>query len=150
MNLLEQINADMKSAMKAKEKEKLQAIRAVKTAFTLEMTKTGADTIADDVALKIIQKLVKQRNDSATTYKAGNREDLAEKELFEMQVLQAYLPEQMSDEALTAAVKEIIATTGATSMKEMGKVMGMASKQLSGKADGKAIADKVKQLLAAN
>ncbi len=148
MNLLEQINADMKTAMKAKEKEKLQAIRAAKTAFTLEMTKNGASELDDAVALKIIQKLVKQRNDSATTYKEGGREDLAEKELFEMEVLKAYLPKQMSDEELTVAVKDIIATTGATSMKEMGKVMGIASKQLSGKADGKAIADKVKSLLA--
>ncbi len=148
MNLLEQINADMKTAMKAKEKEKLQAIRAVKTAFTLEMTKTGASELDNEVALKIIQKLVKQRNDSAATYKDGGREDLAEKELFEMEVLKAYLPEQMSDEELTAAVKDIIAATGATSMKEMGKVMGMATKQLSGKAEGKAIANKVKELLA--
>ncbi len=148
MNLLEQINADMKTAMKAKEKDKLQAIRAAKTAFTLEMTKNGASELDDAVALKIIQKLVKQRNDSATTYKEGGREDLAEKELFEMEVLKAYLPKQMSDEELTVAVKDIIATTGATSMKEMGKVMGIASKQLSGKADGKAIADKVKSLLA--
>ncbi len=147
MSLLEQINADMKAAMKAKEKDKLQAIRAVKTAFTLEMTKTGASELDDAVALKIIQKLVKQRNDSATTYKEGGRDDLAEKELFEKEVLEAYLPEQMSDEALTAAIKEIILATGATSMKEMGKVMGMATKQLSGKADGKAIADKVKALL---
>ncbi len=148
MNLLEQINADIKTAMKAKEKDKLQAIRAAKTAFTLEMTKTGASELDDAVALKIIQKLVKQRNDSATTYKEGGREDLAEKELFEMEVLKAYLPKQMSDEELTVAVKDIIATTGATGMKEMGKVMGIASKQLSGKADGKAIADKVKSLLA--
>ncbi len=148
MNLLEQINADIKTAMKAKEKDKLQAIRAAKTAFTLEMTKTGASELEDAVALKIIQKLVKQRNDSATTYKEGGREDLAEKELFEMEVLKAYLPKQMSDEELTVAVKDIIATTGATGMKDMGKVMGIASKQLSGKADGKAIADKVKSLLA--
>jgi len=147
MNLLEQINSDMKAAMKAKEKEKLQAIRSVKTAFTLEMTKTGANEIDDDAAVKIIQKLVKQRKDSADTFKAGGREDLAEKELMEMGFLEVYLPVQLTDEELTAAVQEIVAKTGASSMKDMGKVMGMASKQLAGKADGKAIADKVKAVL---
>ncbi|MFA8435590.1 MAG: GatB/YqeY domain-containing protein [Marinifilaceae bacterium] len=148
MSLLDQINADLKSAMKAKEREKLETLRAVKTAFTLEKTKTGADDLADDVALKIIQKLVKQRRDAAETYKTGGREELAEKELLEAGFMEAYLPAQMSDEELTAAVQEIIAKVGASSMKEMGKVMGVASKELSGKADGKAIADKVKALLA--
>lgn len=147
MSLLEQINADMKSAMKAKEKDKLQAIRSAKTALTLEMTKTGASEIEDGAAVKIIQKLVKQRKDAADTYKGGGREDLAEKELLEMSFLEVYLPAQMSDEELTAAVQKIIADTGASSMKEMGKVMGMATKQLAGKADGKAVADKVKALL---
>jgi len=148
MTLLEQINADLKSAMKAKQKDKLEAIRSVKTAFTLEMTKTGASEIADADALKIIQKLVKQRKDAADTYKQGGREELAEKELTEVGFLEVYLPAQMSDEELTLAVQQIISDTGATSMKEMGKVMGIASKQLSGKADGKLIADKVKALLA--
>lgn len=148
MTLLEQINADLKSAMKAKQKDKLEAIRSVKTAFTLEMTKTGASEIADADALKIIQKLVKQRKDAADTYKQGGREELAEKELTEVGFLEVYLPAQMSDEELTLAVQQIISDTGATSMKEMGKVMGVASKQLSGKADGKLIADKVKALLA--
>lgn len=147
MSLLEQLNADMKAAMKAKEKEKLQAIRGAKTALTMEMTKTGANEIADADAVKIIQKLVKQRKDAADTYKTGGREDLAEKELEEVGFLEVYLPAQMSDEELTAAVQQIIADTGATSMKEMGKVMGIASKQLAGKADGKAVADKVKALL---
>jgi uncharacterized protein YqeY len=148
MTLLEQINADLKSAMKAKQKDKLEAIRSVKTAFTLEMTKTGASEIADADALKIIQKLVKQRKDAAGTYKQGGREELAEKELTEVGFLEVYLPAQMSNEELTLAVQQIISDTGATSMKEMGKVMGIASKQLSGKADGKLIADKVKALLA--
>jgi Uncharacterized conserved protein len=147
MSLLEQINADMKSAMKAKEKDKLQAIRSAKTAFTLEMTKTGASEIEDAAAVKIIQKLVKQRKDAADTYKEGGREDLADTELLEMSFLEVYLPAQMNDEELTAAVQKIIADTGASSMKEMGKVMGMATKQLAGKADGKAVADKVKALL---
>jgi len=147
MSLLEQINADMKSAMKAKDKDKLQAIRSVKSAFTMEMTKTGASEIEDAVGVKIIQKLVKQRKDAAETYKTGGREDLADKEIMEMGFLEVYLPAQMSDEELTAAVQKIIADTGASSMKEMGKVMGMATKQLSGKADGKLVADKVKALL---
>ena len=147
MSLLEQINADMKSAMKAKDKDKLQAIRSVKSAFTMEMTKTGASEIEDAVGVKIIQKLVKQRKDAAETYKTGGREDLADKEIMEMGFLEVYLPAQMSDKELTAAVQKIIADTGATSMKEMGKVMGMATKQLSGKADGKLVADKVKALL---
>lgn len=147
MSLLEQINADMKSAMKAKEKEKLQAIRSVKTAFTLEMTKTGASELDDDAAVKLIQKLVKQRKDSAETFKAGGREDLAEKEEMELGFLEVYLPAQLSDEELTAAVQAIVTKTGASSMKDMGKVMGMASKELAGKSDGKAISAKVKQLL---
>ncbi len=148
MSLLEQINSDMKAAMKAKAKDKLQAIRALKTAFTLEMTKTGANEIDDDSAVKLVQKLVKQRKDSADTFKSGGREDLADKELLEMGFLEVYLPAQLSDEELTAAVQEIVSKTGASSMKDMGKVMGMASKQLAGKADGKAISDKVKAVLA--
>ncbi|MBI9059611.1 GatB/YqeY domain-containing protein [Labilibaculum sp. DW002] len=148
MSLLEQINSDMKAAMKAKAKDKLQAIRALKTAFTLEMTKTGASELDDDSAVKLVQKLVKQRKDSADTYKSGGREDLADKELLEMGFLEVYLPAQLSDEELTTAIQEIVAKTGASSMKDMGKVMGMASKQLAGKADGKAIADKVKAVLA--
>ena len=148
MSLLEQINSDMKAAMKAKAKDKLQAIRALKTAFTLEMTKTGASEIDDDSAVKLVQKLVKQRKDSADTFKSGGREDLADKELLEMGFLEVYLPAQLSDEELTVAVQEIVAKTGASSMKDMGKVMGMASKQLAGKADGKAISDKVKAVLA--
>lgn len=148
MSLLEQINSDMKAAMKAKAKDKLQAIRALKTAFTLEMTKAGASELDDDSAVKLVQKLVKQRKDSADTYKSGGREDLADKELLEMGFLEVYLPAQLSDEELTTAIQEIVAKTGASSMKDMGKVMGMASKQLAGKADGKAIADKVKAVLA--
>lgn len=147
MSLLEQINSDMKAAMKAKAKDKLQAIRALKTAFTLEMTKTGASELDDDSAVKLVQKLVKQRKDSADTYKSGGREDLADKELLEMGFLEVYLPAQLSDEELTTAIQEIVAKTGASSMKDMGKVMGMASKQLAGKADGKAISIAVKQLL---
>ncbi|PKQ67110.1 glutamyl-tRNA amidotransferase [Labilibaculum manganireducens] len=147
MGLLEQINSDIKTAMKAKERDRLEALRAVKAAFTMEMTKTGAADIDNDSALKIIQRLVKQRKDSASTFSAGGREDLAGKELLELSYLEVYLPAQLSDEDLTAAVQGIITKTGASSMKDMGKVMGLASKELTGKADGKAIADKVKELL---
>jgi uncharacterized protein YqeY len=147
MSLLEQINSDLKAAMKAKDKEKLGAIRSVKAAFMMEMTKTGATDIDNDSALKIMQRLVKQRKDSASTFSAGGREDLAEVELLELSFLEVYLPAQLSNEDLTVAVKGIIAKTGASSMKDMGKVMGMASKELAGKVDGKAISEKVKELL---
>jgi len=147
MTLLEQINSDMKAAMKAKDKEKLQAIRAVKTAFTLEMTKTGSSEIADADALKIVQKLAKQRKDSADTFIAGGRQELADAELKEMSFIEAYLPAQISDEELTVIIKDLVEKTGASSIKDMGKVVGMASKELAGRADGKTIADKVKALL---
>lgn len=111
------------------------------------MTKTGATEIEDAAAVKIIQKLVKQRKDAADTYKSGGREDLAEKELLEMSFLEVYLPVQLSDEELTSEIQKIIAELGVNSIKEMGKVIGLASKKLSGKAEGKAIADKVKALL---
>lgn len=148
MTLLEQINSDMKAAMKAKDKEKLQAIRAVKTAFTLEMTKTGSTEIADADALKIIQKLAKQRKDSADTFISGGRQELADIELKEMSFIEVYLPAQISDEELTEIIKGLVTKTGANSIKDMGKVVGMASKELAGRADGKTIADKVKALLA--
>jgi len=148
MTLLEQINNDIKAAMKAKDREKLQALRAVKTAFTLEMTKTGSTEITDADALKIVQKLAKQRKDSADTYITGGRQELADAELKEMSFIEAYLPAQISEEELTAAIKVLIEKTGASSIKDMGKVVGMASKELAGRADGKTIADKVKSLLA--
>ncbi len=148
MTLLEQINSDMKAAMKAKDREKLQAIRAVKTAFTLEMTKTGSTEIADADALKLVQKLAKQRKDSADTYITGGRQELADVELNEMAFIEAYLPAQISDEELSEIIKALVEKTGASSIKDMGKVIGMASKELAGRADGKTIADKVKTLLA--
>lgn len=147
MSLLEQINEDMKLAMKAKEKEKLQAIRALKTAFTLEMTKTGASELEDETAVKIIQKLVKQRKDSADTYKSGGRDDLAQIELNEMGFLEVYLPAQLTEEQLAETIQKIVVQTGATTIKDMGKVMAIASKELAGKAEGKAIADKIKAIL---
>lgn len=149
MSLLDTITADLKSAMKSKDKVALEALRAAKTAFTLARTEKGANAVLTDAEeLKIIQKLVKQRNDSAAIFKEQNRADLVEKEVSEAAVLEKYLPAKLSDEELTRIVQGIIEKVGASSTKEMGKVMGVASKELAGKADGKEIANKVKQLLA--
>lgn len=148
MTLIEQVNADLKTAMKEKNKEKLNALRAVKSQFLLIKTSgSGKDEISDAEALKVIQKMIKQRIDSAEIYKSQNRDDLFENEMNEVSFLKPYLPAQLSDEEIEKAVTEIIAQTGASSIKDMGKVMGMASKQLAGKADGKTIAAKVKNLL---
>ena len=148
MNLSDKIMADMKTAMKAKDKVALEALRAAKTAFTLAKTGKGAEaTLSDGEELKIVQKLVKQRKDSAAIYKEQGREDLLEKEVAEIEVLEKYLPEKLSDEALTAAVKAVIEKVGAATMADMGKVMGMATKELAGKADGKEISAKVRALL---
>lgn len=148
MSLFDLINEDLKKAMKEREKDKLEAIRAVKTAFLLAKADKGASSVlTEDEELKIIQKLVKQRNESAEIYKSQNRIDLYDKETFEAQVISAYLPEQLTDKELTEAVKKIIHTTGASTMKDMGQVMGMASKELAGKAENKIIAAKVKELL---
>lgn len=143
------INDDIKQAMLNKDKAKLEALRAIKAALLLE--KTGKDVssgeIPDEVELKLLQKLVKQRRESAEVYKAQNRPDLAETEIFQASIIEKYLPEQMSEDELRGIVQEIIAKTGAQSIKDMGKVMGMASKELAGKADNKAVADIIKQLL---
>lgn len=148
MTLTEKISSDLKEAMKAKDKVALEAIRAAKTAFTIARTNKGADALlTEDEELKLVQKLVKQRKDSAAVYSEQKRGDLAEKELMEAQVLEKYLPEKMSDEELTAAVSNIIKEVGATSPADMGKVMGVASKSLAGKADGKDIANKVREIL---
>lgn len=148
MSLFEQVAADIKSAMLAKEKEKLQSLRAIKAAFMLEKTKSGHGDVSDEEALNIIQKLIKQRKDAAQTYVDGGRDDLAQNELSEVKFIEVYLPAQLSTQELNDAIQEIIFRVGAQSMKEMGKVMGIASKELSGKAEGKAIAQKVKELLA--
>ena len=148
MSLEDKINQNIKDAMRAKEKEKLETLRAIKAAIIIEKTqKEAKEEISEDAEMKILQKLVKQRKDSAQIYKDQNRDDLAEKELFEVSVIEKYLPEQMSNEDLTKKIEDIIAKTGAQSMADMGKVMGAASKELAGKAEGKAIADKVKALL---
>ena len=146
---LKELQDAMIAAMKAKDKVRLQALRNIKKVFIEAKTAPGAnDTLEDAAALKILQKLAKQGNDSAALYKSQNREDLAEAELAQVAVIENYLPKPLSAEEIEAAVKEIIAQTGATSIKEMGKVMGAANKQLAGKADGKTISDIVKKLLA--
>ena len=147
--LFDQVSKDIGAAMKAKDKVRLEALRNIKKVFIEAKTAPGAnDTLEDAAALKILQKLAKQGNDSAALYKSQNREDLAEAELAQVAVIENYLPKPLSAEEIEAAVKEIIAQTGATSIKEMGKVMGAANKQLAGKADGKTISDIVKKLLA--
>ncbi len=148
MNLTEQINNDIKSAMKARESVKLAALRDIKSKLLLEATKDGASALDEATGLKILNKLYKQRVEAADIYKQQDREDLASDELSQAEVIKAYLPEKMSPEDLKLAVEGIISQTGTSSMADMGKVMGMASKQLAGKADGKDISDVVKQLLA--
>jgi len=148
MSLEEKINQDIKKAMLAREKDKLEALRAVKTALLIAKTEKGASAeITEDTEVKILQRLVKQRKESATIFEEKNRKELAEKEWFEAKIIEVYLPEQMSNEELTKHIQKIIDDLGAKSMADMGKVMGAASKELSGKAEGKAIADKVKLLL---
>ena len=149
MDLFEKINADIKSAMLAKDKVRLETLRGIKKEFIEAKTAKGGDgTLSDDVATKILVKMVKQRKESASIYASQNRADLSENELAEAAVIEQYLPKQLSEEELTAELQKIIAEVGATSAKEMGKVMGVASKALAGRAEGKAISAKVKELLA--
>jgi uncharacterized protein len=147
MSLTEKISADLIAAMKSKDKVALEAIRAAKTAFTLARAEKGADALNPDEELKIIQKLVKQRRESAEIYNNGNRMDLSEKETAEADVLQKYLPAKMSDRELEQVLRGIIEKVGAKGPSDMGKVMGMASKELAGKADGREISARVKQML---
>ena len=150
MKISEQINEDMKSAMRAKDKVTLEALRAAKTAFTLARTQEGSTgELSNEDELKIIQKLVKQRNESAEIYKQQLRDDLYQNEIAEAKALEKYLPAKLSAEELKASVRSIIEKTGASGMKDMGKIMGVASKELAGKADGKEIATIVKELLGA-
>ena len=148
MDLFDVISNDIKEAMKAKDKVKLETLRNVKKFFLEAKTAPGAnDTLTDDAALKIMQKLVKQGKDSAAIYQGQGRADLTEAELAQVAVLEAYLPKQMSNEELEAALKEIIAEVGAAGPQDMGKGMGVATKKLAGKAEGRAISAKVKELL---
>lgn len=146
--LFDQISEDIKSAMKARDKVRLETLRNIKKVFLEAKTAPGAnDTLEDDAALKIIAKLAKQGKETAVTYTQAGRQDLADAELAQVAVLESYLPKQLTEEEITAIVKTIIAETGASSMKEMGKVMGIANKQMAGKADGRVISGIVKALL---
>ena len=148
MDLFDKVSEDIKNAMKAKDKVALETLRNVKKFFIEAKTAPGAnDTLADADALKILQKLAKQGKDSADIYLQQNRQDLADAELAQVKVIESYLPKQLSAEELEAALKEIIAEVGAADAKDMGKVMGVASKKLAGIAEGRAISAKVKELL---
>ena len=147
MSLEQKITQDLKEAMRAKDKVALRGIRAIKAALLLAQTDGSHDEMTEDKEIKLLQKLVKQRKDSLEIYEKQNREDLAQTEREEISIIEKYLPKQMEGAELEAFIKDIIEKTGATSMKDMGKVMGMASKQLAGRADGKTISGVVKQLL---
>ena len=149
MEMFDRISNDIKEAMKAKDKVRLETLRNIKKVFLEAKTAPGAnDTLTDDAAMKIMQKLVKQGKDSATLYNEQGRADLAEAELAQVAVIETYLPKQMSAEELEAALKAIIAEVGAEGPKDMGKVMGTATKKLAGLAEGRTISAMVKQLLA--
>lgn len=149
MALFDQISEDIKTAMKAKDKVALETLRNIKKVFLEAKTAPGAnDTLTDDAAIKIIQKLTKQGKDAAEIYRAQGREDLAEAELAQVKVMEIYLPKQLSAEELETALKAIIAEVGAAGPGDMGKVMGVATKKLAGLAEGRAISAKVKELLA--
>jgi hypothetical protein len=148
MALLEKIEGDLKQAMKNKEKDRMEALRSIKTALIIARSEKGANQqVSEENEIKILQKLLKQRKESAEVYDKQGRTELAEQERKEASYIQKYLPEQISDEELTNIIKGIIEEVGAESMKDMGKVMGVATRQLAGKAEGKAISDKVKSLL---
>lgn len=148
MDLFDRISEDIKKAMLAKDRVRLEALRGIKKEFLEAKTAKGGDgTLSDEAATKVLVKMAKQRRESAAIYSEQNRPELAEGELAEVAVIEEYLPRQLSDEELTAELKKIIAQVGATDAKMMGKVMGVASKQLAGRADGRAISAKVKELL---
>lgn len=149
MTLFDQISEDIKAAMKARDKVRLETLRNIKKVFLEAKTAQGAnDTLEDADALKILQKLAKQGRETAQTYIDNNRQDLADEELAQAKVIEEYLPKPLSEEEIEKEVKDIIAQTGAQGMKDMGKVMGMASKKMAGRADGRAISTIVKKLLA--
>ncbi|WP_298263599.1 GatB/YqeY domain-containing protein [uncultured Lutibacter sp.] len=149
MSLQEMIMVKLKEAMKTKNTVALESLRAIKSEILLAQTKSGAsESLNEEEEIKLLQRLVKQRKDSAAVYEEQGREDLAAPELAQIEIISQFLPEQMNEEDLKNIIAGIIEKVGATSMKDMGKVMGMASKELAGKADGKAISTAVKQLLA--
>ena len=150
MAALDNLTTEIKEAMKAKNTLVLESLRAIKSAVLLQKSEAGAsDEMSEDEEIKLLQKLVKQRRDSAAIFREQNRVDLAEPEEAQAEIIARFLPEQLSEEEVGKVIESIIAQTGASSMKDMGKVMGMASKQLAGKADGKTISTLVKQLLSA-
>lgn len=149
MDLFDKISDDIKKAMLARDAVRLESLRGIKKEFLEAKTAKGSDgTLPDEKAVQILSKMIKQRKESAEIYTQQNRPELAEAELAQAAVIEEYMPKQLSDEELTAALREIIARVGATSPKVMGKVMGVASKELAGKAEGRAISAKVKELLA--
>lgn len=148
MSLEQKINQDIKAAMIAKDNAKLRGLRAIKAAILLAKTeKTQVEELSEDTEIKVLQKLAKQRKESGDIYKTQNRDDLYQIEMEELQVIEEYLPKQLDRSAIEEVVKDIIAEVGATSIKEMGKVMGAANQRLAGQADGKTISEVVKSLL---
>jgi uncharacterized protein YqeY len=148
MSLTTQIDQDIKQAMLAKQADRLRGLRAIKSALLLARTEKGAtEEVTPDVEIKVLQKLVKQRKESAEIYKTQNRDDLYQVEMEELEVIEAYLPKQMSHSEVETYLKDLITRVGATSVKDMGKVMGAANKELAGKADGRTISEVVKSLL---
>jgi uncharacterized protein YqeY len=146
--LITQIDQDIKQAMLARQEARLRGLRAIKSALLLARTEKGAsEDLSQESEIKVLQKLIKQRKESADIYKAQNRDDLYQIEAEELQVIETYLPKQMEREEVEAYLKGLISRVGATSVKDMGKVMGAANKELAGKADGKTISEVVKQLL---
>ncbi len=147
MSLTDKINNDIKEAMKAKQADRLLALRAIKSEILLAQTSGGATELNEEAEIKILQKLIKQRKDSAETYQKADRKELYEKEIAEVEVIEAYLPTQLSENELIEIINKVIADTGANSIKDMGKVIGMVNKEVAGKAEGKVIAQKVKEIL---
>lgn len=148
MSLFDKINADIKTAMLAREKDKLEALRAIKAALLLAKTEKNAENeISEEKELAILKKLVKQRQDSAEIYSQNGRQELADKETFEAGIIETYLPEMMSDEAIIEVIKSIMTENNFNAPSDFGKIMGMAVKKLAGKADNKVISEKIKTLL---
>ena len=148
MSLINQIDQDIKQAMLGKQEARLRGLRAIKSALLLARTEKGAsEDISQETEIKVLQRLIKQRKESADIYKTQNREDLYKIEAEEMDVIEAYLPKQMERGEVAAYLKELIGRVGATSVKDMGKVMGVANKELAGKADGRTISEVVRELL---
>lgn len=148
MSLQQQIDQDIKTAMLAKDATSLRGLRAIKAALLLAKTeKDASETLSEEAEVKVLQKLAKQRKESAGIYQTQHRDDLYQIEMEELHVIEGYLPKQMAAEEITAYVKEVIARTGAAGMKDMGKVMGTVNKELAGKADGKTISEAVKHAL---